>query len=219
MQREAATPPIEHTLSHLCELASLRLPKLEPSHPRRRRTKKAWSSIQRTRLEQLAKLCPQHTEYSNPLLQPELWEKHLFEGAGKCLTAAGHTTEKDKARINVINWLNLEAAITSPMISAASAIHVCLDNLSVAQAAGSIPNGSSQGAFKRFRDIAKSWQDKGKVMTVQWIPSHSDLKGNEIADSEARRFAQTPHNPLVEKTHTLYSVCGKASSQRRIWPG
>lgn len=44
----------------------------------------------------------------------------------------------------------LEAAITSSMVSAASAIHVCLDNLSVAQNAGSIPKGFSQGAFKRF---------------------------------------------------------------------
>lgn len=30
MQREAATPPIEHTLNYLCELASLRLHKLNP---------------------------------------------------------------------------------------------------------------------------------------------------------------------------------------------
>lgn len=30
MQREAATPSIEHTLDYLCELASLRLHKLEP---------------------------------------------------------------------------------------------------------------------------------------------------------------------------------------------
>lgn len=40
MQREAATPPIEHTLDYLCELASLRLHKLEPRHPLRLRTKK-----------------------------------------------------------------------------------------------------------------------------------------------------------------------------------
>lgn len=52
---------------------------------------------------------------------------------------------------------NLETAITYPMISAASAIHICLNNLSIAQATGSIPNGSSQNAFKRFRDIVKNW--------------------------------------------------------------
>ena len=110
----------------------------------------------------------------------------------------------------------LEAAITSPMVSAVSAIHVCLDSLSVAQAAGSIPNGARQGAFKRFRDIAKSWQDKGKVMKVQWIPSHSGLKGYEIADSEARRFAQIPHNLLVEKTHTLTCVRKSIKSKKDL---
>lgn len=107
MQREAATPPIEHTLSYLRELASLRLHKLEPSHPLRRRTKKARISTQPTRLEQLAKLCPQYTEYSNPLLQPDTWEKHQFERANKCLTAACYTTKKPKAKENVKKWQNL----------------------------------------------------------------------------------------------------------------
>ena len=100
------------------------------------------------------------------------------------------------------------------MISAASAIHVCLDNLSVAQAAGIIPNGSSQNAFKRFRDIAKNWQDKGKVITVQWIPSHSGLKGNEIADREAKKFAHYPHSPLAEKTHTLSHAQKSAKAEK-----
>lgn len=35
MQTEAATPPIEYILSHLCKLAAIRLHKLEPSHPLR----------------------------------------------------------------------------------------------------------------------------------------------------------------------------------------
>lgn len=42
----------------------------------------------------------------------------------------------------------LKAAITSPMsVEGNSYIHVCPDNLSVVQAAGSIPNGSSPGTF------------------------------------------------------------------------
>lgn len=40
MQKEAATPPIKHTLDYLCELASLRLHRLEPRHPVRLRTKR-----------------------------------------------------------------------------------------------------------------------------------------------------------------------------------
>lgn len=57
MQREAGTPPIEHTLDCLCELASLRLHKLEPRHPLRLRTKKTYDSLHPTRLETLAQRC------------------------------------------------------------------------------------------------------------------------------------------------------------------
>ena len=61
MQREAATPPIEHTLDYLCELASLKLHKLEPRHPLRLRTKKAYDSLHPTRLEKLAQRFPETT--------------------------------------------------------------------------------------------------------------------------------------------------------------
>lgn len=80
MQREAATPPIEYTLDHLCELVSLRLHKLEPRHPLRLRTKKAYHSLHPTRLEKLARLCPAITQYSNPLLDSCPWETHFFGG-------------------------------------------------------------------------------------------------------------------------------------------
>lgn len=50
----------------------------------------------------------------------------------------------------------LEAAISSPMVRVASGIHICLDNLSVARGGGNRTKGSSQAAFKKFRDIAKT---------------------------------------------------------------
>lgn len=71
LQREAATAPIRHTINYLCELASLRLHKLEPKYPLRIRTKRAFTSSNPTRLERLAKRCPEHLEFSNPLLEPE----------------------------------------------------------------------------------------------------------------------------------------------------
>ncbi len=44
----------------------------------------------------------------------------------------------------------LEAALTSPIVGVISGIHVCTNNLSVAQKAGSIPNRSSQAGFVRL---------------------------------------------------------------------
>lgn len=61
----------------------------------------------------------------------------------------------------------LEAAISSPMTRVASGIHICLDILSVARDAGIRKKGSSQAEFKNFRDVAKTWLQSGKIMTVQ----------------------------------------------------
>ena len=83
MQQEAATAPIEHTFDHLCELASLRLHKLEPRHPLCLRKKKAHTSFKPTRLEKMAKICPEFTQTSNPLLESEPWEPNLLGGVGK----------------------------------------------------------------------------------------------------------------------------------------
>lgn len=53
LQREAATPPVHHTLDYLCELAALRMHKLETQHPLRIITKAADSSAKPSRLERL----------------------------------------------------------------------------------------------------------------------------------------------------------------------
>ena len=97
----------------------------------------------------------------------------------------------------------LEAAISSPMARVASGIHICLDNLSVARDAGNTTKGSSQAAFKKFRDAAKGWLQSGKRMTVQWIPSHTGIEGNEIADQEAKKYAKVLPTPLTQAVQTL----------------
>lgn len=105
LQREAATPPIRHTMNHLCELASLRLHKLEPKHPLRMRTKRAFAALNPTRLERLARRCPENVEFSNPLVESEPWEEHILGGANKALTASGATGDKDKAAKKFNAWL------------------------------------------------------------------------------------------------------------------
>lgn len=54
----------------------------------------------------------------------------------------------------------LEVTLASPMAAYVLAICICLDNLSVAQNAGNIPNGSSQATFVKFRELAKTWLAK-----------------------------------------------------------
>lgn len=94
MQKEAATPPIKHTLDYLCKLASLRLHRLEPRHPVRLKTKNAHSSSDPTRLEKIAKMCPPIVQYSNPLLDSNPWEEHLFGGSEIVFLATKGTGDK-----------------------------------------------------------------------------------------------------------------------------
>ena len=65
MQKEAATPPIKHTLNYLYELASLCLHRLEPRHSIRLRTKNAHSTKDPTRLERIVRSCSPITQYSD----------------------------------------------------------------------------------------------------------------------------------------------------------
>lgn len=44
---------------------------------------------------------------------------------------------------------------------------------------------------------------EGKTLTVQWIPGHEGIKGNEIADKEARLHAKMPVNPHVRIKQSL----------------
>lgn len=92
----------------------------------------------------------------------------------------------------------LKQALSSPMARVASGIHICLDNIRVARMSSLIPMGSSQEIFKQFRILAKEWLQTGKKMTVQWIPSHVGIEGNELADKEARKQTKLP--PSAERT-------------------
>lgn len=104
LQREAATPPVHHTLDYLCELASLRLHKLEARHPLRIRTKQAHLTAHPTRLERLAKKCSDNVEYLNPAQELEPWEQPLFD-LDSCLAAMGGTASKENAVTKFDNWL------------------------------------------------------------------------------------------------------------------
>ncbi len=104
LQKEAATPPIEQNFNYLFKLASIRLHRLELRHPLRLRTKKANTTLSLTRLERIAWSCLFITQYSNPLLELEPWEEHLFEGAENVFQAKGSTEDKKKASSNFKFW-------------------------------------------------------------------------------------------------------------------
>lgn len=58
---------------------------LKSKHPIQRKAKNAHTSRKPTRLKRIAVKCPAIVEFSDPLLDSELWETHLFGVADKCL--------------------------------------------------------------------------------------------------------------------------------------
>ncbi len=96
-----------------------------------------------------------------------------------------------------------ETAIASSMARLAPGIHIFLDNLRVARNAGKTTKGSSQAVFKKFRDSAQGWLCTGKRLTIQWIPSHMGIEGNEIVDKEAKIYAKITPAPFTQRVQTL----------------
>lgn len=101
-----------------------------------------------------------------------------------------HAEVYDAEVVRICGELNV--AVTSPMIRSVLSKNICTDNLNVAQQAGTIPNGSGQDGHRRFNQIAENWLSTGGKSSVQWIPAHLSIQGNNIADGEAKRCAENP---------------------------
>ena len=67
----------------------------------------------------------------------------------------------------------------------------CKESISFHALAGSIPNGSRQAGFARFKEAAQHWIQHGRKITVQWVPSHMGIQENEKAEMEAKRQVET----------------------------
>ncbi|PWI64019.1 hypothetical protein PCL_00448 [Purpureocillium lilacinum] len=68
---------------------------------------------------------------------------------------------------------------------------VCTDNLVVANCLRGDPADSSQDKFTKFQELASS---HGNVR-VRWIPGHTNIPGNEEADSLAKAGCLQPEPP------------------------
>ena len=121
---------------------------------------------------------------------------------GKCDILLGVTHEVYDAEAAGLLG-GLKEALNSAISRAVKGIHICLDNLSVAYNAGQVANGSSQNTFKQFRDLAKAWNQTGKRMSIQWIPGHTGIEGNEIADREAKKYLKLAPTSMANQTQTL----------------
>ncbi|EXU95101.1 reverse transcriptase domain protein [Metarhizium robertsii] len=89
----------------------------------------------------------------------------------------------------------LRAAVKIPDASD-NPIVVCLDNLAAATCLRGTASDSSQSAFVKFQEITAA---HGSIH-VRWIPGHTDIPGNEQADSLANAGCALPEPPDAKPT-------------------
>ena len=100
----------------------------------------------------------------------------------------------------------LKQALSISMARVANGIHICLDNIGVACMSSLIPEKSSQETFKQFSILAEEWLPCRKRMTVQSIPRHVGIEGNELANKKAKKQTKLPPSTDCAYHQTLSSA-------------
>jgi len=76
-------------------------------------------------------------------------------------------------------------------------IYFFIANVSVVRLALTTPICSNQGQYLRFEEEVGRCLDlsPSNELKLRWIPSHTDIPGNDVADEEAKLAAAEAMNP------------------------
>lgn len=114
-----------------------------------------------------------------------------------------------------------------PTTRFANNLRILLDNLDVARQLLSIPTCSSQVIFSRFTSKARKWPERARLphtqpgeVCVHWIPGHSAILGNALADraaKEAMDMALPPSPPLTFASAKAWVKNVTATAYKEYW--
>ena len=91
-----------------------------------------------------------------------------------------------------------------------SPVSIFIDNKAAIQSGASPSTTAGSYLIEKFarltRAIAKKFQDQDSELqlTVRWIPGHKGVQGNELADAEAKRAAESPVNTSARRKLPRY---------------
>uniref|UniRef100_A0A093V4Z1 Putative RNA-directed DNA polymerase from transposon X-element n=1 Tax=Talaromyces marneffei PM1 TaxID=1077442 RepID=A0A093V4Z1_TALMA len=83
-------------------------------------------------------------------------------------------------------------------------IHVLLDAQNAIKRLQSTEPGAGQSLALRARMAASRLRLSGRPVTIQWVPGHNGVEGNEQADQAAKRAASKPAGPGFEGLSLAY---------------
>ncbi|KAI0994881.1 hypothetical protein K3495_g13301 [Podosphaera aphanis] len=116
----------------------------------------------------------------------------------------------------------IRAAIALPSARFSNDIWIFIDNVEVAtKLLTKTPTVSAQPIFLEALEVAKTWKARTRLphtlegnINVRWIPGHSGIEGNELADMEAKRGALMPCPEKLEFSFSLLEKWQEAQKRR-----
>ncbi|EED18955.1 conserved hypothetical protein [Talaromyces stipitatus ATCC 10500] len=216
LYRESGFSPPEIELDRIALPATVRLRRLDPYHPLRRRAEQVASSGRQTSRFARRILALPNSEQINPLQYAPWHPRESRENAQARIGAPmGRTKKQAAANFTFLRsslsyghgkevfdaeteatLAGAQAAIAYPTAQFATNLWICLDNLEVATRLLSPSTGSSQEVFESFRTLAAAWplrerlpHTKNGSIQIRWVPGHTKIPENEAADFAAKEGA------------------------------